>query len=811
MRLYAVKLKENQPLYSISSSEKYIAIAGVNFVHILPSTFFPGISSNEKVNHLTEESFLAKLQFSASVTCVRFSKDGRYLGIATEDGTFLYEAEKWDSPFQIIAGPAYELCWSQQANLLATAWKTISIYLRKENPETAENESITPKQESQVQGISRGPPPLEEGPEHSFTKNEDTKDNKLVEYKLLKVIDGHHSFICGLAFDPLSQYLASHSLDRSLKIWRLATFALEKNISKPFEHMSINSRYLRLSWSPDGAHVAAVNAINEGTNVIAIVQRDSWTFDISLVGHQESLECTSFNPYLFSDPFQKSVIASAAHDGCICIWNTACARPTLVIKSITLAAFCDIQWSNTGFELYGVSLDGHICLLRFEESEFGPKMDQIEYPEDLSNCNFLKKPYGSKSTLEPTVIIAAPTPNTTTEVPRVRSPPSSPPSVKKRKLLKKKGIVRPASIHPATFFSQIRIASPLIKPKWEITKSFGSMRIRNHQECTKIECFIGNENDNTADWVAYLPSSVILANGTKKFWVVGTEDASIHVFTPHGRLLLPPLIVGSTPCFLECCESYLCCVASNGLLYTWDVITRKAVHNPVTMLPLFHANFVSSKVAKGPSLEQLFVTDVGSPIAVMSDGNAFAYSSATSSWLRVSEGWWMIGSQYWGSLVTDLREESAMSFLERCTDEEIIKAGRGRFLQRIVKASMLRQGYDNYEMVVSIRHLENRLMSSEKLNLKFDYHENLLLYANRVAEEGMKDRMDELCRELLGPLRVPLSCTTPVKIGNRVWDPYISSLSKRSLLKEIILHTAKHREIQRITSQYSYLLEHLPA
>ncbi|EPX72480.1 hira protein Slm9 [Schizosaccharomyces octosporus yFS286] len=803
MRLYATKITENQPLYSITSTEKHIAIAGVNIVHILPTSFFPEVFSNESVTALTEECFSAKLQFSAPVTCVRFSKDGRLLGIATEDGTFLYEEEIWDLPLQTIPGPAYELCWSQQANLLATAWKSISIYLRKEkeNSNTSENGQTTERLKTQTKKTQGTLSP----------KTEHTSNSKVIEYSLLKVIDGHHSFICGLAFDPLSQYLASHSLDRSLKIWRLATFALEKNISKPFEHMPINSRYLRLSWSPDGAHIAAVNAINEGINVIAIVQRDSWTFDISLVGHQESLECTSFNPYLFTQPFQKSVIASAAHDGCICIWNTACARPVLVIKNITFAAFCDIQWSNSGFELYGVSLDGHICLLRFEESEFGPKMNQLEYPEDLSNCNFLKKPYGPRSTLEPTVIVAAPSPNTTNDIPKVRSPPPSPPSVKKRKVLKKKVTVRPVSIHPATLFSQIRFGCPLVKPRWEITKSFGTIKIKNYLECTKIECYMGDERQSTPDWVSYLSSSVILANGTKKFWAAGTEDASIYVFSLHGRLLSPPIVIGSTPCFLECCETYLCCVASNGLLYTWDVISSKAVHNPVSMLPLLHANFTNSKVAKGPSLEQLFVTDEGNPIAVMSDGNAFAYSPITSSWLRVSEGWWMIGSQYWGSLVTDSREESALSFLERCTDEEIIKAGRGRFLQRIVKASMLRQGYDNYEMVVSIRHLENRLMSSEKLNLQFDFHENLLLFANRIAEEGMKDKMDELCRELLGPLRVPLSCTTPVKIGDRIWNPFVSSLNKRSLLKEIILHTAKHREIQRITSQYSYLLEHIPA
>jgi hypothetical protein len=46
------------------------------------------------------------------------------------------------------------------------------------------------------------------------------------------------------------------------------------------------------SWSPDGAHITASNATNQkGLVFIAtVIVRDSWTTEISLVGHENTVE-----------------------------------------------------------------------------------------------------------------------------------------------------------------------------------------------------------------------------------------------------------------------------------------------------------------------------------------------------------------------------------------------------------------------------------------------------------------------------------------------------------------------------------------
>lgn len=46
------------------------------------------------------------------------------------------------------------------------------------------------------------------------------------------------------------------------------------------------------SWSPDGAHITASNATNNKGYVFiaAVIARNSWTSEISLVGHENTVE-----------------------------------------------------------------------------------------------------------------------------------------------------------------------------------------------------------------------------------------------------------------------------------------------------------------------------------------------------------------------------------------------------------------------------------------------------------------------------------------------------------------------------------------
>ena len=80
------------------------------------------------------------------------------------------------------------------------------------------------------------------------------------------------------------------------------------------------------------------------------------------------------------------------------------------------------------------------------------------------------------------------------------------------------------------------------------------------------------------------------------------------------------------------------------------------------------------------------------------------------TWLRLSDSWWAVASQYWdasglkpppGSNV-----QGTIGLLERRTDDEVLKMGRGRYFQRVLKTTMLKEGFKGLEAAVSIGHLE---------------------------------------------------------------------------------------------------------
>lgn len=122
----------------------------------------------------------------------------------------------------------------------------------------------------------------------------------------LQVLDLHRGFVKGVCWDPVGEFIATASDDRSVKVWRTSDWGLEAEVEKPFE-ASPGTFFRRLryvipsfgitlltvcSWSPDGAHITASNATNNQGFVFiaAVIARNSWTSEISLVGHENTVE-----------------------------------------------------------------------------------------------------------------------------------------------------------------------------------------------------------------------------------------------------------------------------------------------------------------------------------------------------------------------------------------------------------------------------------------------------------------------------------------------------------------------------------------
>ncbi|PFH61366.1 hypothetical protein XA68_17544 [Ophiocordyceps unilateralis] len=233
-------------------------------------------------------------------------------------------------------------------------------------------------------------------------------------FEKLKAIPAHQSHVKGITFDPANKFFATASDDRTIKIFRFTAptptatqhdmvnnFVLETTISSPFKSSPLTTYFRRCSWSPDGNHIAAANAVNGPVSSVAIIERTRWDSEINLIGHEAPTEVCMFSPCLFHTVKPEhngttngqssqlvTVIASAGQDKTLSIWNTNTSRPVVILQDLTGKSISDLAWTPDGQTLFASSLDGGIVAVKFDEGELG----WVAQPEE--NIKALQK-YGA--------------------------------------------------------------------------------------------------------------------------------------------------------------------------------------------------------------------------------------------------------------------------------------------------------------------------------------------------------------------------------------------------------------------------------
>lgn len=219
-------------------------------------------------------------------------------------------------------------------------------------------------------------------------------------FEKLKTLSQHGSHVKGITFDPANKYFATASDDRSVRIFRYTSplpnstaydqtnnFMLETTITAPFAGSPLTTYFRRCSWSPDGNHIAAANAVNGPVSTAVIINRGQWDGEINLVGHEGPVEVCAFSPRIFnatppsqfelSDPARAlttSVLACAGQDRSLTIWVTINSKPLFVTEGLCEKSISDLAWTPDGERLFLTSLDGTIALASFQKGDLGYPM-----------------------------------------------------------------------------------------------------------------------------------------------------------------------------------------------------------------------------------------------------------------------------------------------------------------------------------------------------------------------------------------------------------------------------------------------------
>lgn len=354
--------------------------------------------------------------------------------------------------------------------------------------------------------------------------------------------------------------------------------------------------------------------------------------------------------------------------------------------------------------------------------------------------------------------------------------------------------VRPAVTNPALSVSQLRLAVPKVrvhivqgidasgKPGDAVGDAAGKSKAEFIFEARnpsgpsltpraqdREPCRITLTRKDQPMWQDFLPRPVLLVTGNQDFWAAADETGSIYLWTPYGRRLNSALVMEAQPVILASYESWLLCITSVGMCYVWNVKAMSSPHPPLSLAPVLDAaiHSLAAHPTGAPAITQARLNSEGRIIISLSNGDGYAYSPQMYCWQRLSEVWWAVGSQYWNttdSSVSNIQSSKTQKtaeksvdvssgivpWLERNTTSETLLRGRAYFLQRLIKVLLSREGFESFESGVSIAHLENRIAAALMLGAKDEFRIYLLMYAKRLGAEGLRLKVEELLRTLIG-------------------------------------------------------------
>ncbi|SNX86549.1 related to histone transcription regulator HIP1 [Melanopsichium pennsylvanicum] len=339
-----------------------------------------------------------------------------------------------------------------------------------------------------------------------------------------------------------------------------------------------------------------------------------------------------------------------------------------------------------------------------------------------------------------------------------------------------------------------------------------SIEIRNFDESrpTEIARLDPSDKDRVL-WIDFSPTAAILATATKFFSAAALEDSTILIYSARGRRI-GNLLLDSACYRLESNGVVLMAVTVSGLMYRWNIRTDREIHRPVSVLNL---------LGDPENLFSMSVHANGAPIVMLRCEKAYTFDDKKLGWVCICDGWWAEHSEAWDGRMRSRGSEASIRDPVRAIEAEI----NTMYVRRVhgenqtgaqeesdddesapVEMSVPEDKKSDFDIAVTLRHLEARMLAATLLDSANEYKNHLMAYAKRIAEEGIKNQAEDLIKSLIGPIYYK-----PEKDRDVAWNPTIVGLDKRQLCGTVLQILARPRNLTSLVQPYQEILNNMKA
>ncbi|XP_053561918.1 chromatin assembly factor 1 subunit B [Bombina bombina] len=224
----------------------------------------------------------------------------------------------------------------------------------------------------------------------------------------LSIFNEHKSYVQGITWDPLGQYIATLSCDRVMRVYRTETKRVAYNVSKMtsstgaegevktyrmYHDDSMKSFFRRLTFTPDGSLLLTpAGCVEAGENVINttyVFSRKNLKrplahlpcptkatlavrccpvyFELRPQNKGDSGEAPCQG--LLTQPYR--IVFAVASEDAVLFYDTQQLFPFGYVSNVHYHTLSDISWSSDGSFLAISSTDGYCSFVSFEKGELG--------------------------------------------------------------------------------------------------------------------------------------------------------------------------------------------------------------------------------------------------------------------------------------------------------------------------------------------------------------------------------------------------------------------------------------------------------